>query len=222
MLSLFVGLACTQTEPSDPAQVQTLEAAVDELRAARTAFEADRAATPEALEKLRGEIAATNAKLAEISTTLEERPRPRTSELPSVLGSRSRSPEDAADAAAAIRCESDTRCTIDRSFLDTLLANPEALARQARIVPSMRDGVTRGFKLYGLRRGSVLEALGLHNGDLVASVNGHDLDSHTEALEVYTKLRTASKLELALERRGAPLTLTVEIVPGETSGSSAP
>ncbi|MCA9655629.1 MAG: hypothetical protein H6712_01240 [Myxococcales bacterium] len=103
-------------------------------------------------------------------------------------------------------------CSIDRAFLDHLMANPALLTRQARVVPSQRDGVVQGFKLYGIRRGSLPKLLGLENGDMLVSINGDEIDGIDAAMELYTKLRKAKRFLVEVERRGKPLALTIEII----------
>lgn len=103
-------------------------------------------------------------------------------------------------------------CSVDRAFLDHLLASSELLYKQARVVPSQRDGVLNGFKLYGIRSGSLPKLLGLKNGDRITAVNGHALRGVDDAMEVYTKLRTAKRFEVELERKAAPMELVVEVV----------
>jgi len=118
-------------------------------------------------------------------------------------------------AAEGIQCtessESHAKCSIDRAFLDHLLANPALLARQARVVPSQRDGVTRGFKLYGIRRGSLPKLLLIKNGDLIKTINDEEMNSIDQAMAVYTKLRRATLFDVEIERKGMPFTLEIEI-----------
>lgn len=227
LLGLLATTACTKAEPSEQVQeqVQALQLATEELKAARAAFETDGAATRESLEKVRGELAALNAGIADATKSLLDQPaRSLGSDSPS-------SPDDAsppmseaeADVAAAIRCASESRCTIDRGFMATMMANPASMVRQARIVPSTRDGVTLGYKLYGIRPGSIPRALGFKNGDLITEVNGNALSSIDEAMALYSKLRTETTFTLQIERKGTSRSLTIEIGdPAETSGSSAP
>lgn len=101
----------------------------------------------------------------------------------------------------SVKCE-DGRCTMDRSALEQILQSPELLMRQARVVPSMQDGQSKGFKLYGIRPRSLFKALGFKNGDMISSVNGEDLTSVDHALELYTKLRDANEFEFGIQRRG--------------------
>jgi general secretion pathway protein C len=111
----------------------------------------------------------------------------------------------------AIDCSSENACTVDRKFVESLLANPAQLAKQARIVPSQKDGETQGYKLYGIRRGTIPKLLGLNNGDMITSVNGEELTSIDKAMTLYQKLRQASHLSVTIERKGKPLTKEITI-----------
>jgi type II secretory pathway component PulC len=105
-----------------------------------------------------------------------------------------------------------THHTIRRDVIDKILANPMAVAKGARVVPSVKDGKPEGFKLYAIRPLSVYAKLGLANGDTLVNINGFELTSADKALEVYTKLRDAQRIDLAIIRRGKPMTLTITIV----------
>jgi general secretion pathway protein C len=97
---------------------------------------------------------------------------------------------------------------IERALVNDLLANPMSVARGARIVPSLdKNSQPNGFKLYAVRPNSVFARLGIGSGDTVTSVNGFDLSSPDNALEVYTKVREASHLSVSVIRRGKPMTL---------------
>jgi hypothetical protein len=114
--------------------------------------------------------------------------------------------------AAGIRKIDATHYEIKRAALDAVLGDPMAIARSARVVPSMKNGNMDGFKLFGIRPGTLSARLGLLNGDTLRAINGLALDEPDKALEVYTKLRTATALRLELERQGKPLTLSIQIV----------
>ncbi|MCB9567387.1 MAG: hypothetical protein H6710_09305 [Myxococcales bacterium] len=114
-------------------------------------------------------------------------------------------------AAEAIRCDEEGRCAITRAFVDRALAQPEFLARQARVVPALRDGQPSGFKLYAIRPGSLPKLLGFQNGDLVDGVNEHSLNDVEQAMEAYTALRGADLLKIRGSRKGQPFVLEVSI-----------
>ncbi|MGB1275869.1 MAG: hypothetical protein ACPG77_08970, partial [Nannocystaceae bacterium] len=112
----------------------------------------------------------------------------------------------------AINCdESGNQCTVERAFVEKLLKNPMALAKQARVIPSIKDGENRGFKFYGIRKGSLPRLLNLKNGDLLTSVNGTDLKTVDQAMGLYTKLRNASHLSVTIDRNGKTITKEIDI-----------
>jgi general secretion pathway protein C len=115
-------------------------------------------------------------------------------------------------ATEAIQCDAAyTSCTIDKKFVEALLANPAQLTKQARIVPAVRDGETKGYKFYGIRPGSLPKLLGMKNGDLLTSVNGHQLESLDQAMDLYNKLRRASHLSISIERKGEVIQQEIDI-----------
>jgi general secretion pathway protein C len=105
----------------------------------------------------------------------------------------------------------DNNYEIDKSLVEKVLLNPMSVAKGARVVPSMKNGKPDGFKLYAIRPSSAFAKLGLTNGDTLQSVNGFELTSVDKALEVYTKMREATSLELEVTRRGKPITLKYSI-----------
>lgn len=94
---------------------------------------------------------------------------------------------------------------LSRSELDRALTRPDQLAEQVRIVPAYRDGQPEGFKVFAIRPDSVFARLGLLNGDVVRRINGFEMTSPANALEVYSRLRDASRIDVELERAGSSI-----------------
>ncbi|MEM9452884.1 MAG: hypothetical protein AAGF11_01810 [Myxococcota bacterium] len=119
-------------------------------------------------------------------------------------------------ATEGIQCEgletAKIECKVDRALLDDLMDDPAKLARQARIVPKQEGGSVVGYKFYGIRSGSLPKRLGIENGDMLTAVDGKALTSIDQAMEIYAGLRTATRIELSLERRGKAIALVVEFV----------
>ncbi|MBN8226886.1 general secretion pathway protein GspC [Corallococcus macrosporus] len=95
--------------------------------------------------------------------------------------------------------------TVPREDLTEALTHLDDLMMQARVVPSFRDGRPVGFKLFSIREGSFYARLGLRNGDVLQRINGLDLDSPDKALEAFHTLRDSRRIELQIERDGAPV-----------------
>lgn len=105
----------------------------------------------------------------------------------------------------------DNTFEIDRKLVDKITANPALAARGARVVPSIKNGKTVGFKLYAIRPSSVFAKIGLMNGDTLHSINNFELTSLDKGLEVYTKVREANNLSVSVTRRGKPVNLSYRI-----------
>ena len=111
----------------------------------------------------------------------------------------------------AVACTEEHRCTLDRKYVEELLADPASLTTQMRMMPSLRDGVVRGFKLYGIRPGSLPKLLGFRNGDLLVSVNGVALNGVDGAMGAVQGLRRVDSLAVELERKGERMIKTCDL-----------
>jgi general secretion pathway protein C len=111
----------------------------------------------------------------------------------------------------AISCASENTCTVDRAFVEKLMANPNQLMTQARMFPVTKDGETQGFRVSGIRNGSLATMIGLKNGDVVSEINGAKLGTIDDALAMYQKLRRANHLSVTVERGGAVINKEISI-----------
>ncbi len=108
-----------------------------------------------------------------------------------------------------IECE---YSTIDRALIEDALADTQTLARQARVIPYVRDGVVEGYKLYGLREASLPALAGFKNGDLVTEVNGQPLAAGGYAHRFDTVPSAPPRLiSFTVRRRGKPLRKVIEL-----------
>lgn len=100
---------------------------------------------------------------------------------------------------------------VDRKMIDEELKDLAKLQAEARVVPNYQNQKYDGFKLVGVRPGSLYRALGIRSGDVIKSVNGTAIDSPTKALELFEQLKTSSDIKVDIERRGQPKTLSFNI-----------
>lgn len=105
-----------------------------------------------------------------------------------------------------IQCTGGSDCTIERDLINEVLANPTKLGG-IRAFPS-----GGGFKIAGVRRGSLPYQLGLRSGDVLTEVNGRTIDSIDAALELLPRLKSARNVSVTLSRRGKPVTHNVAII----------
>jgi len=117
----------------------------------------------------------------------------------------------------------ETAAIFDRGIRDAgngeFLITHEALERAgtqwmraARIIPDIQDGRAVGLKLYGIRRESLFERLGIQNGDSIRSVNGQPIGSVDSAMAAYGGAQAADQLVVVVDRRGETITRTYRVV----------
>ena len=112
-----------------------------------------------------------------------------------------------------VRKLTDTRYEIDKAVIDSSLSNLNTLATQARLVPSFKNGVANGFKLFQIQPGSLYSSIGIENGDVITRINGYEINSPDKALEIYQKLRESSHVTLELDRGGQNIKKDYSITP---------
>lgn len=109
-----------------------------------------------------------------------------------------------------------TNARVERARLspaerDELLGDADRLARTLRVVPQLSDGAMVGYRVFGVRAESPLAKLGLQNGDVLLSVNGHRLTSPERVAELQARLRAAREVEVLLSRANAPVVLSIKV-----------
>jgi len=100
---------------------------------------------------------------------------------------------------------------VDRKEVDRAINNLNELAMQARLVPAFKDGVAEGFKLFSIRPDSLYSKIGIVNGDVIKRINGFEMNDPAKALEVYTKLKDAPRIDVEIDRNGSILRKTYNV-----------
>lgn len=124
---------------------------------------------------------------------------------------RNEAPPQAKGLGAGVKQLSENDYEIPRDEIDKTLSNLNDVAMQARIVPAFKDGVAQGFKLFSIRPDSIYTKIGIQNGDVIKRINGYDLNSPEKALEIYSKLKEASRIDIEVERNGSVVRKTYNV-----------
>lgn len=101
---------------------------------------------------------------------------------------------------------------IPKGLLAFLMRRLNLLAVQAAIVPTFSKGKTVGFRIFRIRKGGFYDRIGLHNNDVLVSINGYRFTSPQKALEAYASLSKARILRVLLLRQGKPHMLVLRLV----------
>ena len=82
---------------------------------------------------------------------------------------------------------------------------------QATAEPVMSGGVIVGFRLYQIDQDSIFAKGGLHDEDIITSLNGLKLNSVAGAINTLKGLKDASSIEIDLLRNGAPSSISIDV-----------
>ncbi|HWB74077.1 MAG TPA: type II secretion system protein GspC [Nannocystaceae bacterium] len=142
----------------------------------------------------------------EVGVAPEPAPKPKAKEEPAAKPAGK--PTDAPAADTRIDCANEERCTIERELVEEVLANPAKLASQA---PRVTPAPSGGYKVSGVKKGSLIAQLGVKSGDTILAVNGEALGGIDEMMGLVTKLRRASNLSVTIDRKGKSIEKNIEI-----------
>ena len=104
----------------------------------------------------------------------------------------------------------DNKFAIDQAEIDAALANIDRLYTEIRAVPNFQDGKVQGMKILSIKPGSVFAKLGLKRGDVLARINGLELDIKT-GFQIFGQLKDQKAFTLDLQRDGKNQTMEYEI-----------
>jgi len=111
-----------------------------------------------------------------------------------------------------LRMKDATHYIMSGSLLGNLIASSTWVISQATFTPALRKGQPAGFTLTGIKPRSLAARLGLHNGDVLRTLNGLPIDTDDEQITAATQTIIDDTITLAIERAGKPLTIAIDVV----------
>lgn len=111
-------------------------------------------------------------------------------------------PMTVASPPAGVSNVSTEKTTLRRSDVNDALGNINKLMGDARLRPHFSKGKPDGLLIYGIKRDSLFQTMGLKNGDILTGVGGRKIESVDDALEFYEKLKDDTDVNVQLKRRG--------------------
>lgn len=111
-----------------------------------------------------------------------------------------------------VRRNADGSYDIDRSLIAEVANNQSVMQQQApQVVPNYVNGAPRGFRLQGVRSGSMFSRIGIRNGDVIVSVGDTLIDSPQRALALYESMMSQPQVSVTVLRRGREQQLVYNI-----------
>ncbi len=103
------------------------------------------------------------------------------------------------------------RYRVERSALEAIIEKATVYMKSVRIRPQKEGDKVVGVQLSRVQKGTLLDVLGLKNGDRIQSINGFELAGPAQALQAYARLRLADNIRVQAVRGGRPLELEYRI-----------
>lgn len=116
---------------------------------------------------------------------------------------------ESAAVAPAVATEGE-KMTIDQGAIDDALSNLDRFYTEVRIVPNFKGGKVEGMKVLSVKPGSIISKLGIRRGDILAKINGQELDVR-RGMELFNELKDQKNFTIELVRGGQSKTLEYEI-----------
>ncbi|HEY1551582.1 MAG TPA: type II secretion system protein GspC [Kofleriaceae bacterium] len=99
---------------------------------------------------------------------------------------------------------------VDRALVRDLVSGA-AKPGGVRIGPRTDNGKLTGLRMTGVREPSLASALGMQNGDVMTGINNVPITSAQTMLDVYAHIDSLNVVEIAAERGGKPMTITLRL-----------
>jgi general secretion pathway protein C len=103
---------------------------------------------------------------------------------------------------------------LNRGEVQDVINNSSQLLTQVRIIPHFQKGDINqpdGFQVANIKPRSLLDTMGLRNGDVIRSVNKQPFNNPEKAFEAYQKFKEESQIEVVVRRNNKDITLRYDI-----------
>lgn len=107
------------------------------------------------------------------------------------------------------RNRSASRPSEPRPNLEEALRNPAQIFSQARILPKYEDGEMVGVQVSAIQAGSLIEEIGIKDGDIITELNGIKITSPEESVKILDELSKAQDWEITIRGKNGLETLTM-------------
>jgi S1-C subfamily serine protease len=100
----------------------------------------------------------------------------------------------------------DNSYEVEREIVRELVANG-GRANDVRVMPLVTNGVVKGLRFYGVKPTSIAAAIGIKSGDVLTAIDGEEIKTAQQLLDLYSKLDKLNGVELQGTRAGKPLAI---------------
>ncbi len=92
--------------------------------------------------------------------------------------------------------------SLERKKIEYYLNNLDKILYSAKATPYFEDGQMKGFKISLIDKGSIIDKMGIVNGDIIYSVNGKEIKGIEDILYFLNSFYTLKEIRLGILRNG--------------------
>ena len=81
----------------------------------------------------------------------------------------------------------------------------------ARVRPFFKDGKAAGFQIRKIKQGSIFKTMGFQDNDIIKSVNGQDIRSAQDIMNLYSALKDSNFFSIGIARNSQNKTLNYKV-----------
>jgi general secretion pathway protein C len=100
---------------------------------------------------------------------------------------------------------------LDRERVNDLISNVNQFMTQLRVRPFFVNGAPIGYLVTDIKQGSLIDQIGLKDGDVIQGVNGIPITKPEQAFAAYQQLKNESQITLEVRRGNSSQVITYEL-----------
>ncbi len=101
--------------------------------------------------------------------------------------------------------------SIGRNLVQENLNDLAAVMSKVRVEPYFSGGNPGGFRVSQIQAGSLISSMGFQSGDIIQSVNGRQIASAEDAMQLYENMKGGSFFRVGIMRDGSPRTIQIRV-----------
>lgn len=103
------------------------------------------------------------------------------------------------------------KVTLSREEARHFLEDPNQLLQTALFEPYTQEGEMLGFRIDNISDGTILQELGLQDGDILTRIDGQSISGPQEFMQAYSSLGQSSLVSMDVKREGENVNFLLEI-----------
>ncbi len=100
---------------------------------------------------------------------------------------------------------------VSKDFIHQNINNVGKIMSTARVKPVLKDGKAAGFQIGKIKQGSIFKTMGFRDNDIIKSVNGQDIRSAKDIMNLYSALKDSNFFSIGIVRNNQNKTLNYKV-----------